>query len=67
MEIEKCKSCGRPFNVWEHKLPMPGTKEKEDITCPYENCGHTIQRTTSGLWQVYELSEDQQKEYLSKS
>ena len=67
MEIEKCQSCGKPFKVWEHKLAMPGTKEKEPITCPYKECGHTIQRTANGLWNTAELTEDQQKEYLKKS
>ncbi len=64
MEIEKCQSCGKPFKVHEHKLPMPGTKEKEPITCPYDDCGYTIQRTSNGYWETAELSEKQQLEYL---
>jgi hypothetical protein len=66
MEIEKCQSCGRPFKVWEHKLAMPGTKEKEPITCPYDDCGHTIQRTANGRWYSDKLTEEQQNEYLNQ-
>lgn len=61
MDIEKCQSCSKPFKVWEHNLPMPGTKEKEPITCPY--CGHTIQRTSNGWWNTAALTEEQQKEF----
>jgi DNA-directed RNA polymerase subunit RPC12/RpoP len=64
MEIEKCQSCGKPFKVWEHKLAMPGTKEKEPLSCPYSNCGHTIQRKTSGTWETFKLTEEQQREYI---
>jgi hypothetical protein len=42
---------------------MPGTKEKEPITCPY--CGHTIERTSNGWWNTSELSEQEQQDYLS--
>ena len=42
MGIEKCQQCSEPFKVWEHKLAMPGTKEKEAIICPH--CGFTIER-----------------------
>ena len=63
MSIEKCQSetCQKPFSVWEHQLAMPGTKEKEPITCPY--CGHTIQRTSNGWWNTEALTEQQQKDY----
>ena len=63
MEIEKCESCGKPFKVWEHKLGMPGTKEKEPITCPY--CNYTIERTSNGWWNTAELNEQQQNDFLS--
>jgi len=62
MAIEKCQSCTKPFKVWEHKLAMPGTKEKEAITCPY--CGHTIERMCNGWWNTAALSEQEQQEYL---
>lgn len=64
MEIEKCQKCYEPFGVSEHKLQYPGTKEKEDITCP--ECGHTIQRTSNGWWNVQKLTEKQKTEYLNK-
>lgn len=62
MEIEKCQKCKEPFGVWEHNLPMPGTKEKEPITCPY--CGHTIQRISNGWWNVRPLTDEQKREFL---
>lgn len=61
MSIEKCESCQKPFSVWEHQLAMPGTKEKEPITCPY--CHHTIERTSNGWWNTAPLTEQQQKDY----
>lgn len=62
MAIEKCQSCTKLFKVWEHKLAMPGTKEKESITCPY--CGHTIERMCNGWWNTAALSEQEQQGYL---
>ncbi len=62
MAIEKCQSCKKPFNVVEHKLPMPGTKEKESIICPY--CDHLIERMCNGWWVVSALSEQEQKDYF---
>ena len=62
MAIQKCQSCEKPFNVQEHKLQMPGTKEKEPITCPY--CYHTIERMCNGWWNVTALSEQEQSDYF---
>jgi DNA-directed RNA polymerase subunit RPC12/RpoP len=59
--MEKCESCRKPFHVSEFRLGMPGTKEKEPITCPY--CYHTIERTTNGTWNVREASEQEQKDF----
>ena len=42
-------------------VAMPGTKEKEPITCPY--CHHTIERTSNGWWNTAPLTEQQQKDY----
>jgi DNA-directed RNA polymerase subunit RPC12/RpoP len=55
--MKKCEfaSCGKPFHVIEHKLGMPGTREKEPITCPY--CDHTIERMTDGWWHVAAATE----------
>ena len=62
MAIEKCRECEEPFEVSEHNLAMPGTKEKEPITCPY--CGHTIQRTSNGWWNVRPLTDEQKRDFL---
>ncbi len=62
MAIEKCESCGKPFKIIEFKLEMPGTKEKENINCPY--CNYTVQRTSNGYFITNELTEEQQKVYL---
>jgi hypothetical protein len=43
---------------------MPGTKEKEPITCPY--CSYTIERTSNGWWNTAALSEEEQQDYLSE-
>lgn len=64
MGIEKCQSCQKPFSVSEHKLEMPGTKEKEPITCPY--CGHTIERMCNGWWVVSKLTTDEQNNFYIK-
>lgn len=55
MNIEKCISCEKPFKVWEHKLAMPGTKEKESVTCTY--CGHIIERMCNGWWNSAALTD----------
>mgnify|MGYP000448148366 CR=1 FL=1 len=34
MAIEKCRECEEPFEVSEHNLAMPGTKEKEPEKIP---------------------------------
>jgi hypothetical protein len=44
---------------------MPGSKELEDITCPY--CGHRIQRTSNGVFRVHALSPQQETDYNAKT
>lgn len=61
MGIEKCQDCKEPFKVWEHKLAMPGTKEKEAIRCPH--CGFTIERMCNGWWVTDKLSNEELKAY----
>lgn len=61
LKMEKCESCKKPFHVSEHKLGMPGTKEREPITCPY--CHHTIERMTNGWWNVSAATEEEQQKY----
>jgi DNA-directed RNA polymerase subunit RPC12/RpoP len=67
MEIERCNSasCRRPFQVLELGPKMPGTKESEDITCPY--CSYTIQRTSNGWFQTIALSPNQEKVFIAEN
>ncbi len=52
MRIERCsnKDCNRPFEVSEYKLQMPGTKEREDISCPH--CGYTYTQISNGFFRM---------------
>lgn len=63
MDIERCSNtkCHRPFQVSEYKLQMPGTKEREDISCPY--CGHTIARISNGFFRTSGLLPEQETEF----
>jgi DNA-directed RNA polymerase subunit RPC12/RpoP len=63
MIIERCGNevCNRPFQVSEVGGQMPGTKEREDITCPY--CGHTIMRISNGLFSTHALSAEQEAKF----
>ncbi|GAJ65787.1 hypothetical protein JFPO14_contig00039-0013 [Edwardsiella piscicida] len=67
MEIERCSNvdCRRPFDVSEIGGRMPGTKEPEDITCPY--CHHTITRRSNGVFQTHALSSAQEAKYNLES
>jgi len=66
MEIERCSNyqCKRPFEISQIGGQMPGTKEREDITCPH--CGHTIQRMCNGVWRTHAVSTEQEAEYERK-
>ena len=55
--MEFCRNCKEPFYVTEHHLAMPGTKEREPISCPY--CGHTIYRITNGWWNVSAIEQSE--------
>lgn len=57
--VENCRKCDEPFHIVEHKLGMPGTKEIEDITCPY--CNHTITRSTNGSFRITALGEEDRR------
>lgn len=63
MGIERCSKdeCRRPFQLSEIGGQMPGTKESEDISCPY--CSHTITRRSNGFFQTHELSPEHEAEY----
>lgn len=66
MNIERCSalSCKRPFDVSETGGGMPGTKEPEDITCPY--CRHSITRRSNGAFQTHALTPQQEADYNNK-
>jgi len=63
MSVERCVSlqCRRPFYVSEYHLQMPGTKEREDITCPY--CGHTYTRISNGFFQTRALTQEEESDF----
>lgn len=54
-EIEQCIKCGKKYQVSEMGGGMPGTKESEDITCPY--CMNTIHRRSNGVFVTSPVSE----------
>lgn len=56
--IEKCIACNKNYEVSELGGHMPGTKESEDITCPY--CGNTTTRRSNGTFMTHALPEDKQ-------
>jgi hypothetical protein len=63
MEIERChnKECRRPFGISEMGGQMPGTKESEDITCPY--CNYTYTQRSNGVFQTHALGKEQEDKY----
>lgn len=63
MGIERCsnKDCNRPFEVSEYKLQMPGTKEREDISCPH--CGYIYTQISNGFFRTHALSSEQEAEF----
>lgn len=52
--IDECQPCQRPFYVSEIGAGMPGTKEREDIPCPY--CDHTTTEISNGVFSTSKLS-----------
>lgn len=63
-EIEACQRCGRPFEVDEIASGIPTAREKEPISCPH--CGHTIERTTHGVWRTHKLSPADEATWLAE-
>lgn len=63
MEIERCPntSCSRPFEIRELGGAMPGSKEREDITCPY--CGYRYTRSSNGFFRTYALTAEQEADF----
>ena len=63
MEIEFCNDCNKPFYVFEHDLAMPGTKEREPVSCPY--CHKTVvERITNGYWRSTPMNDDEIQKYM---
>lgn len=61
-EIEKCSFCSKYFTVGEHKLEMPGTKEREAVICPH--CGKIVRESvTNGWWTTHKLTDELAKKY----
>jgi hypothetical protein len=67
VSIERCGNnrCQRPFSVSEYSLSMPGTKEREDITCPH--CRHTYTEMSNGFFQTQALSPEEEAAFNLKS
>ena len=62
MAIETCTDCKKPFCVSEVTLAMPGTKEKEDIDCPY--CHKLLrQQISNGFFRTSALTPEQEELY----
>lgn len=60
MVLERCKKCKEYFIVTEYNLQLPGTKEQEDIICPY--CGNiNDQRISNGWWNTRKLTDEERK------
>ena len=63
MSIERCQSpsCRRPFSVSEYGLHTPGTKERENITCPH--CGYTYTEVSNGFFNTRALSASEEADF----
>lgn len=57
-EVEQCRNseCGKRYSVSEIGGKMPGTKESEDISCPY--CGNVVTRRSNGSFITSKLPND---------
>jgi hypothetical protein len=66
MKIKRCSNlkCMRPYEIYQIGGQMPGTKELEDIVCPY--CNYITQEICNGSWQTYALTTEQEVEYNTK-
>ncbi|EGU30877.1 hypothetical protein VIBRN418_16361 [Vibrio sp. N418] len=59
-DIEQCPSCKKNYEVKELGGNMPGSKESEEIRCPYQGCNHMFTRRSNGYFKTYKLPESQQ-------
>ena len=48
MRVETCEKCQKRYKVIEISGGMPGTREREDISCPH--CGHTYTERSNGVF-----------------
>jgi len=64
MDIEKCRQCGRPFQVNEIGGKLPGTRESEDIECPH--CGDVTTRRSNAFFRTSKLSSEAEKRWLEE-
>lgn len=62
--MERCTNldCRRVFHASEWQLAMPGTKEREDVVCPW--CG-TVARTevVNGLMRTTKATPSEEAEF----
>lgn len=66
MEYERCNKCDEYFVITEHKLQMPGTKEREPIICPY--CKEiNYERVSNGWWNTRKLTEEEKEKITNSS
>lgn len=61
MRIERCNHCERAFHVAEIGGAMPGTKEREDISCPH--CRYTYTETSNGAFRTSPLSAAEERAF----
>jgi len=64
MDIERCSKCKKLYEVVEYGGAMPGSKEKEDIICPY--CGFKYEEMSNGTFKTFKLTPEQEKGYLEE-
>lgn len=55
MRIEICKECNKRFSVTEMGAKLPGTKESEEIECPY--CGYAFKERSNGVFRTHRIED----------
>lgn len=60
MRVETCGKCNKRYSVTEIGGGWPGSKEKEDIRCPY--CGQTFTERSNGAFITHKLENDTDSE-----
>ncbi|HCF3826982.1 TPA: hypothetical protein NID16_005259 [Pseudomonas aeruginosa] len=54
MHVETCKKCNEEYSVTEIGGEMPGSKEPEDIRCPY--CGNVYTQRSNGVFRTHKIA-----------